>query len=289
MSEPQQVDPQGEAYSSTALSQLRQASRSVRRHVLEMIVAAGRGHVGGSLSCADLLVALYHGGALRCRPSEPRWDGRDRLIFSKGHAVEALYAVLAAHGFFDPELLRTYGQAGTALGGHADQRVPGIEMSTGSLGHGLGVGAGMALGLRLGGTESLTYVLLGDGECYEGSVWEAAAFAAHHGLERLVAIVDRNRQITLDDTETCNRLEPFAAKWEAFGWEAVSVDGHRFEEILPVLGGARARRTGRPLVVLADTVKGKGISFMEGKIGWHHGVPTGDLIARARWELREPD
>jgi transketolase len=264
---------------------LRARAAWVRQQVYEIIVGAGKGHIGGSLSSVDILVALYHGGVLAVDPERPRWPERDRFIHSKGHACEALYAVLADVGFFATDLLATYGRPGSALGGHVDNHVPGIEVSSGSLGHGLGIGAGLALAARLDGSASRTFVLLGDGECYEGSVWEAAGFAAHHGLDNLVAIVDRNGKITLDHTEECNRLEPFRAKWEAFGWDVVETDGHALEALVPLLAAARARRSTRPLVVVASTVKGKGVSFMETSLDWHHAVPRGADREAARRQL----
>ncbi len=264
---------------------LRDRAAWVRRQVYEMIVGAGKGHIGGSLSAVDILVALYHGGVLRVDPRRPDWPDRDRLVYSKGHACEALYAVLADAGFLAPSTLATYGRPGTMLGGHVDRRVPGVDVSTGSLGHGLGIGAGLALAAKLDGRDWRTFVLLGDGECYEGSVWEAATFAAHHELGHLIAIVDRNGKITLEPTETCNRLEPFRAKWEAFGWDVVETDGHALDTLVPALRSARSGRSVRPIVVLASTVKGKGIGFMETSCDWHHAVPRGAEREAARREL----
>jgi transketolase len=267
---------------------LPQLAAWVRCQILERIAAAGKGHIGGSLSCADILVALYQGGVLRYRPGDPAWTDRDRLIFSKGHAVEALYAVLCQAGFLSLETLESYGRDGGILGGHPDRNIPGVEVSTGSLGHGVSVGAGWAIAARRQQQDFLTFVLLGDGECYEGSVWEGAQFAAHHRLANLVAIVDRNRQITVDDTEDCNAFEPFADKWRAFGWEVREVDGHSFPALLDALRDVRSRSSDRPLVVIAQTRKGKGVSFMESAVGWHHRVPKGDLLAQARRELPCP-
>jgi transketolase len=264
---------------------LKRTARWVRRQVLEMIVGASKGHIGGSLSCVDILVAIYHGGSFRFDPQNPQWEGRDRLIYSKGHAAEALYAVLASAGFISPDVLRTYGQNGSMLGGHVDRKIPGVEVSTGSLGHGLGIGAGLALAAKQDERDSLTSVILGDGECYEGSVWEAAMFAAHHRLDNLVAVIDRNRKITLDFTESCNRLEPFADKWRSFGWEVEEADGHRYEQLLPLFSGLRESARGRPVVVIADTIKGKGISFMEASLRWHHNVPKLEQVEIARKEL----
>ena len=266
-------------------SNLTRSSAWVRREILEMIARAGAGHIGGSLSCTDILVSLYQGGILRAKKGDLAWPDRDRFILSKGHAVEALWATLSLSGFLPPGSLASYGANGTRLGGHPDRSVPGVEVSTGSLGHGLGLGSGLALAARHLQKDYLTYVLLGDGECYEGSVWEAAQFAAHHKLANLVAIVDRNRQITLDDTEACNRLEPFADKWSAFGWETREVNGHSFDELLKALTAPRSPHRTKPLVVIAHTLKGKGVSFMETSVGWHHRVPKGDQLVQARREL----
>jgi transketolase len=267
------------------VQRLKQRAASIRRQVFEMIVSAGKGHIGGSFSCTDILVALYQGGILRVNPEKPDREERDRFIMSKGHSSEALYAVLADMGFISVDELHTYGKPGSILGGHVDNFIPGIDVSTGSLGHGLGIGAGLALSAKMDRKGFLTYVLLGDGECYEGSVWESAMFAHHHQLGNLIAIVDRNRQITLDYTEDCNHLEPFADKWRSFGWNVATVDGHSFEELLNVFKGVRSRISNRPLVVIANTIKGKGVSFMEGNLHWHHNVPKGEQVEIARKEL----
>lgn len=265
--------------------EMQEVARWIRHQVLEMIVSAGKGHIGGSLSCVDILVALYHGGILRFDAKNPAWSGRDRFIFSKGHSAEALYAVLANLGCFPIAELHTYGKNGSMLGGHTDNKIPGVEISAGSLGHGLGIATGLALAAKLDDQDYLTVALLGDGECYEGSIWEAAMFAAHQRLDNLAAIVDRNGQITLDYTETCNRFEPFDEKWRAFGWDVRVVDGHSFEALLGALKDVRVRRSQRPLMIIANTVKGKGVSFMEGALAWHHNVPTGDKLHTARSEL----
>ena len=260
-------------------------ARWVRHEVLEMIAGARRGHIGGSFSSTDILVALYHGGLLRFDSSNPEWELRDRFIMSKGHSAEALYAVLAGVGFFDIEVLRTYGESGSILGGHVDHSLPGIEVSTGSLGHGLGIAAGLALAAKLDRKDYLSVALLGDGECYEGSIWESAMFGAHQGLGKLVAIIDRNRQITLDYTEDVNRLDPLPQKWEAFGWEVIELDGHAFEDIFRAWEHVRARQSERPIALIANTIKGKGVSFLEGDLAWHHNVPSGEQLEIARREL----
>jgi transketolase len=266
--------------------ELAKKSLRVRQLILTMIVSANKGHIGGSLSCTDILVGLYFGEILAVRPDEPFWPERDRFIFSKGHSSEALYAVLALAGFIPLDWLKTYGKDGTRLGGHPDRSIPGVEVSSGSLGHGLGQGAGMAYAARHQQHDFFTFVLLGDGECYEGSIWEAAQFAAHHELGHLVAIIDRNHEITLDDTEDCNRMEPFTDKWRAFGWEVHECDGHSFDSILPVLENIRSRNSRiKPLVLIAQTIKGKGISFMEQEIGWHHNVPKGEHLEQAKRDL----
>lgn len=261
---------------------LENKARRVRSKVLEMIVGAGRGHIGGSLSATDILVALYHGKLLRYDTANPEWDRRDRFIMSKGHSAEALYAVLADVGFFPTELLRSYGDDGSSLGGHVDNLLPGIDVSTGSLGHGLGIAAGIALAAKLNGDDFLSVALLGDGECYEGSVWESAILGAHLKLDGLVAIVDRNRQITLEYTES---LDPFADKWLSFGWEVAEIDGHSFDDLSRAWARVRENRSGKPTALIANTVKGKGISFMEGNLHWHHNVPRGEQLDLARKEL----
>jgi transketolase len=264
---------------------LKSKSRFVRRQILEIIVAAQKGHIGGSLSCTDILVSLYYGDILRFRPNNPSWIGRDRFILSKGHSCEVLYAILADLGFISESLLASCSQNGNLLGGHPDRHIAGVEIDTGSLGHGLGIGAGLALSAQIDNKDFMTYVLLGDGECYEGAIWEAAMFAAHHNLNNLVAIVDRNKQITLDYTEECNALEPFAQKWVAFGWHTVTVNGHSFPELISTFKSVCNQQKNMPIAIIANTVKGKGISFMEGNLRWHHGLPSEEQIEIARKEL----
>ena len=268
------------------LRQLEAKAAAIRLKIVETIAAADKGHVGGALSCTDLLVALYHGGTLRFDSRDPSWQDRDRFILSKGHVGAALYVVLADLGYFDPAELGRLNRGGI-LGEHPDRGIPGVEIDSGSLGHGLGIGAGMALAAKLDGKAYRTVVLLGDGECYEGSVWEAAMFAAHHRLDNLVAIVDRNGQCVNDFTESINRLAPLGSKWEAFGWEVREIDGHSFEELQAALGDLHTRTSERPLAVIANTIKGKGVSFMEGQLAWHHGGISGATLEQARNELIE--
>jgi len=244
-------------------------------------------HVGAILSMADIVAVLY-GRVLNKRPEEPNWPGRDRFILSKGHAGAGIYAALAECGYFPVEQLKTHCANGSSLSGHVSHKdVPGVELSTGSLGHGLPVGAGMALAAKMDDRGHRVYVLLGDGECDEGSNWEAALFAAHHGLGNLVAVVDYNKLQSLATVEETLRLEPFAAKWKAFGWEVREVDGHDHEALSLALEPSPAAL--KPTCVLAHTVKGKGISFMEHSVLWHYRSPQGEEYERALRELEASD
>lgn len=249
-----------------------------RLDVLDLIRSAGGGHTAGSLSCVDILTVLYE-RVLRISPETLRHPERDRYVQSKGHAVEALYVVLAGAGLLDRALLGTYLRFGTKLVGHATSSVPGIEQSTGALGHGLSIGVGMAIAGRQNGFGYRVFVLLGDGELAEGSVWEAAMSAAHHGLGNLVAIVDRNRHQIAGPTAEIMNSEPLAEKFAAFGWTVHEIDGHDLVQIERTL--SKPAVPGRPTVVLADTVKGSGISYMEHDIRWHHRVPDDEEYAIA--------
>jgi len=260
---------------------LEKKAKWVRQQILEMCVTAGAGHIAPALSCTEIIVSLYYGGILKVTPHKDR----DRFILSKGHACTALFVVLADMGYFDISELRNYCQAGTYLGGHADANVPGIEISTGSLGHGLPIGAGMALAGKMDNKDYLTFVLMSDGECQEGSNWEASMFAAHHKLDNLVAIIDRNGLQAIDFTEQTLTLEPLKQKWEAFGWEVRTADGHSYDSLLSVFDDVRSRTCGWPLMIIATTTKGKGISFMENSVIWHYRVPVGEELEQARKEL----
>ncbi len=266
---------------------LEKKARWVRREAIEMCLAAGGGHVAPAFSCTDILVALYYGGIMKVDPKNRFWPDRDRFILSKGQGCASLYAVLADFGFFPVKDLRTYCQLGTHLGGHSESNVPGVEAFTGSLGQGIALGAGMALAAKVDGKKYFTYVILGDGELQEGSVWEAAMFAGHHHLDNLVAIIDRNGLQAIDFTEQAMMLEPLADKWQSFGWDVEVVNGHDYTEMLEVFGKARTRDSDKPLCVIANTIKGKGVSFMENKAIWHFRIPTGDEIAQARKELEQ--
>ena len=264
------------------MTELERRANDMRADIVRMIAEAGSGHPGGSLSCADILAALYFGGVLEHDPENPEWEGRDRFILAKGHAAPALYAALAQAGYIPREELATLRKLGSRLQGHPDSnQVPGVEVSTGSLGQGLSIAAGAAAGLRLDGAPQTVFALLGDGECQEGQVWEAAMFAAHRKLDNLVAIVDRNGlQI---DGRTCEVCDPgdLGAKFAAFGWDVDEVDGHDLDALVAVLGAAKAGRDGRPHAVIARTVKGKGVPFMENEAGWHGKAPNAEQAAEA--------
>ena len=259
-------------------------STKIRAHVLRMTHRAKSSHVGSSLSIADLLAVLY-GGILRINPARPQSPGHDRFILSKGHACAAVYAVLAEHGFFPKEWLDTYYLDGSHLAGHITHHgVPGVEASTGSLGHGLSIGCGMALAGKRGGQSYRVFTLLSDGECDEGSTWEAALFAPHHHLDNLVAIVDYNKIQSFGRVKEVLDLEPLAGKWQAFGWATREIDGHDFNQIENALRSVPFE-PGRPSCVIAHTIKGKGVSFMENQLAWHYKPPDDEELRRALAEL----
>lgn len=256
----------------------------VRQQALMMCVRAGKGHLGGAFSCTELLVALYYTGIFRFSKKYQKNPNRDRLIFSKGHASLALYPILADRGFFGYQEIENYGKNGSILGGHPDHLIPGVEVSTGSLGHGLGISCGLALAAKLNKQKFFTIVVLGDGECNEGSVWEAVLFASSHGLGNLIAIIDNNSLGAFGFTKNFIG-ENLAEKWQSFGWEVNVVDGHDFVELDRVFSQLTVRNSSKPAVVIANTVKGCGVSYMEKEPRWHHGVPRGELLELAKKEL----
>jgi transketolase len=256
----------------------------IRRHAIEMTHRGGSSHVGSVLSIADILAVLY-GHTMTLFPAEPRHPDRDRFILSKGHAGAGVYAALAETGFLDKELLVQHYQNGSIFSGHVSHKaVPGVEMSTGSLGHGLGVGTGMALAAKKSKAGHRVFVLLSDGECDEGSNWEAIMFAAHHQLDNLVATIDYNKIQSLGSVASTLGLEPFADKWRAFGWNVIEVDGHDHSALAAAYADADAL-TGKPTVVICHTTKGKGVSFMEDSVLWHYRSPQGDEYKMALAEL----
>lgn len=249
-----------------------QLAWKIRRHGVEMTHLSGGSHIGSVMSVADLMAVLYNDIA-NVDPKNPKMPNRDRVILSKGHAGASVYAALAERGFFDTEELKTHYQNGSRLSGHVSHKgVPGVEFSTGSLGHGLPVAAGMAMAAKKDNKEHKVFVILGDGECDEGSVWEAALVAHHYELDNLIAIVDHNKMQSLDFCENTIKLSPFADKWKSFGWNVLDIDGHNHDELRKAFLSAKENK-GTPTVIIANTIKGKGISFMENDILWHYRFP----------------
>jgi len=279
-----------EVFSSTAkaktlsIKEMEAMAKRLRRHIITMIGKAGSGHPGGSLSAADIVTTLYF-RVLRHKPQDPQWSGRDRFILSKGHAAPLLYAALAECGYFPVEELTTLRQLDSRLQGHTDRTVtPGVEMSAGALGQGLSFGIGIALAGRLNSQTYRVYVLLGDGECDEGQVWEAAMSAAHFKVDNLVAIVDNNgQQIDGWNCDVMN-LEPFNKKWQAFGWHVIEVDGHDLTQLIDAFKQAKLVK-GQPTVIIAHTIKGKGVSFMENNPDFHGKAPNAEQVEIALKEL----
>lgn len=256
----------------------------IRRDAIEMTHISHGSHVGSVLSVADIVAVLY-GKIAKYDINNPTWEERDRIILSKGHAGAAIYAALAEVGFFDRELLKTHYANGSKLSGHVSHKeVHGVEHSTGSLGHGISVAAGIAMVAKRDGKNYNSYVIIGDGECDEGSVWEAALFASHYMLNNLIVIVDHNKMQSLDFCENTIKLEPFAKKWEAFGWNVLDIDGHNHEELEKAFNDAK-QSTDKPTVIIANTIKGKGVSFMENDIIWHYRDPQGEDYINAMKEL----
>jgi transketolase len=260
-------------------------AQRIRRHVVEMTHRGNSSHVAAGLSMADIVAVLY-GRIMNFDPTKPSWSDRDRFILSKGHAGACVYAALAEVGFFPIEKLKTHYQDGSDLSGHVSHKgIPGVELSTGSLGHGLGVGAGMAYGAKLDGMTWKTYVVLSDGECDEGSNWEAILFAGHHKLDNLTVVVDYNKIQSLKAVSETLELEPFAEKWRSFNWSVVECDGHDHSALFESLSDSGDTRHSRPKVVIAHTTKGKGVSFMENSVLWHYRSPQGEEFEAAMREL----
>ena len=263
-------------------------ARRIRVHALRMVHKANASHIGSCLSAADILAVLYN-DILRVDPSCPDWSDRDRFILSKGHSAAAIYAVLAERGFFPKEWLETYSQDGGKLPGHiTSHSIPGVEVSTGSLGHGLPIGCGMALAGKSDGNSYRVFVLVSDGECDEGSMWEAALFAPHHCLDNLVVIVDRNKIQAFGAVKEVLDLEPFADKWKAFNWAVREIDGHNYVQLADALKNVPFELN-RPSCVIAHTVKGKGVSFMENQLIWHYKSPNDEQLRLALAELGVSD
>lgn len=268
------------------IEKLREIAARIRRELFITVYNGGGGHIGGALSSVEIMAALYFGDILRYDPGRPDWPDRDRFILSKGHSSTLLYTTLANAGFITKDVLATYGKPGTRLGGHPKiNDIPGIEATTGALGHGICFATGIALAGKIDKKSHRTYVLLGDGECQEGSVWEAALFAAHQRLGSLTAIVDYNKLQAMDRLDNIVKLESLADKWRSFGWEVVETPGHDIEKLLAALDGNRPLDA-PPRAVIAHTTKGKGISFMENQPLWHYRLPNSDELKIVMEELK---
>lgn len=268
------------------IKNLEEIAKKCRCDVINMITEAKSGHPGGSLSCIDILVALYFGGVLNHSPQDPKFENRDRFILAKGHAAPALYAILGECGYFEKDNFSTLRKVGSILQGHPDMhKCPGVEVSTGSLGQGLSISCGEALGLKMNGSLANVFTLLGDGELQEGQVWEAAMFASHYSLDNLIAIVDNNGLQIDGKVDDVLSLGNISNKFQSFGWETYEVDGHNIQEIINLLNDIKMRKTHKPKCVIAKTIKGKGVSFMENQAQWHGKAPNSEQAKQALDEL----
>lgn len=268
-----------------SIAELKKLANRLRIEIVKMIGAAGSGHPGGSLSEVELLISLYF-RVMRHNPKNPDWADRDRFVLSKGHGCPALYAVLAEAGYLDHSVLPTLRKLGSPLQGHPDKRfLPVLEANTGSLGQGLSIGIGMALAAKLDRKDWHTFVMVGDGEIQEGQNWEAAMFAPYHKLENLTVIIDYNHQQLDGFTKDILDVSPLREKFDAFGWHTMEIDGHDFNQVIPTLEEARAGAGGKPACIVANTIKGKGVSFMENNPEWHGVAPKPDQVAAAVAEL----
>jgi transketolase len=273
---------------SLTLEELKQISRELKIEALKMIYRRGQGHPGGTFSAAEIVTALYF-NHLRIKPDDPDWEDRDRFLLSKGHSSAILYAALSRLGYFDVSEIERWGEIGCCIQGHPDmKRTPGVDMSTGCLGHGISIANGLCLTARLKGSDSRTYVLVGDGECQSGIIWEGVMLAAKYKLSNLITILDYNK-VQLDGTvDEILPMEPMSEKWASFGWNVIEIDGHDIAQVLEALDKAK-ENTDMPTVIIAHTVKGKGVSFMEGKAEWHGKVPVEGEMNAALEELAKND
>ena len=268
----------------TDVQELKNVAKKIRVNILHMLTQAGSGHTGGSLSAADVAVAIYF-SKMSFNPDNPKWEGRDRFILSKGHAAPLLYAIMAEAGYFPMETINNLRKIESPLQGHpCCKHMPGIEVSTGSLGQGLSVANGMALGLRLDNNPARVYCIMGDGEIQEGQIWEAAMTSAHYKIDNLCAVVDNNELQIDGPVEEVMGIQPIHDKWEAFGWHVISIDGHDMEEILKALDEAESLK-GKPTVIIANTTKGKGVSFFEDKVEYHGVAPSQEEFDKAVKEI----
>ena len=272
--------------SDRRIRELEELANLARKRIVKMICKAGSGHPGGSLSAIDIITALYF-EVMQHDPKRPYWEQRDRFVLSKGHAAPALYATLAQAGYFPPEELDSLRQIGTRLQGHPDmKRLPGIEMSTGSLGQGMATAVGMAMGLKLDKRTNRVFCMIGDGEAEEGSIWEAGMAAAHFKCDNLTVFLDRNELQIDGPTEKIMSLEPLPDKWLAFRWNVIEINGHDFKEIIKAVEAAKKKK-GKPTMIIAHTVKGQGVSFMQGSLKFHGKAPTADELCKAIEDLEK--
>lgn len=262
---------------------LKRKATEIRKELLKMIFEAKTGHTGGSLSNTDILTVLYY-EIMNVDPKNPNWTDRDRYVQSKGHAVESYWAVLADKGFFPKDELKTFSQFNSRLIGHPNNKVPGVEMNTGALGHGLSISVGMALAAKMDGKSYRVYTLMGDGEQAEGSIWEGAMAASNYGLDNLIGIIDCNGLQITGNTKDVMSSEPLVDKWKSFGWHVIEVDGHDIEQLVSVLKKV-PETSGKPTMIIAKTIKGKGVSFAENQVAWHHKVPSDEEYHTAMDEL----
>lgn len=267
-------------------AELKKIALDIRKTIVDVTGWSGGAHIGGSLSMTDILTLLYW-KYMNVDPANPKWEDRDRFVLSKGHGGVGHGVVLSKRGYFDAQHLKEYNQTNSMLGMHLDSRkVPGVEVSTGSMGHGLGEAVGLALAARVLKKSWRVYCIIGDGESNEGSIWEAAMSAAHYNLSHLIGFLDRNRMMIDGPTEEVMRIEPVADKWKAFGWNTLVVNGHDMIELSEAIEAAQ-RNEGCPTMIVCNTIKGKGVNFMEDKPAWHYGGLSSELVAKAKQSLEE--
>jgi len=269
----------------STIKELKRKANLIRLNVLKTIFNTGKGHIGGTYSCTDILVALYYGKILKVNSTNPKWNDRDRLVIGKGHACLAIYNILVNLGFFPESKLKEYGTNGSFLGGQLNVDTPGVEYNTGSLGNAIGIAAGMALAAKLDNKNYRVFAIIGDGECGEGSIWESVMFASKYKLNNLIGIVDRNRLSVTDIIEENDETGKLDDKFKACGWNCIIINGHSFDKIFSTL--KKIDKSDKPLIIVADTIKGKGISFMENGIKWHHSVPNKEEFEKAKKELEK--
>ncbi len=266
------------------ISELIKKSKWLRKEIFEMVVKVNQGHIASAFSQCEIVLSLFYGEILKYKTGEPDYDLRDRFIVSKGHSAMGVYPILSDIGYFDKSELKKYGTPDGILRIYGDKSIPGVDSTSGSLAQAPGIACGFALASKNDGTNIYSYVILSDGEHYEGSLWESAMFASHNSLDNLIFIVDRNRQIILGNSEDCLKIEPLKEKWESFGWNVFNVNGHSYREIIEAFKKAK-KPNGKPNVIIADTVKGKGVSYMENVTRWHNTMPNDKEIEIARKDL----